>query len=144
MLLFGMHVIYYTTILGWLLVPTLGWLPGEDKEVRAVDGSSLFNPSLLQSSVNRRSIALPSNKIRGVNLGSLFVFEPWLAMPAWEKMGCGTTAAELDCVSKLGQSRANASFADHWNTWINQSDIKTMLSYGLNTIRIPGNYFCWR
>lgn len=62
-------------------------------------------------------------------------------MQAWEDMGCDTAPAEFNCVSKLGQARANASFADHWNIWINQSDIQTMQSYGLNTIRIPVGYW---
>jgi aryl-phospho-beta-D-glucosidase BglC (GH1 family) len=136
-----MHVIAYTAILGCLLAPTLCWLPGGTKEVQAVDGSNLFNPTPSHASRHRRSTALPSNKIRGVNLGSLFVFEPWVATPAWQSMGCGTSAAEFDCVSELGQARANASFADHWNTWIDQSDIQTMLSYGLNTVRIPVGYW---
>ena len=56
-------------------------------------------------------------------------------------MGCGKSYSEFDCVSKLGQADANSSFADHWNTWIDQSDIQTMVSYGLNTIRIPVGYW---
>lgn len=49
--------------------------------------------------------------------------------------------AEFNCVSKLGQAKANATFAGHWDTWINQSDIQTIQSYGLNTIRMPVGYW---
>ncbi|TVY65554.1 putative glucan endo-1,6-beta-glucosidase B, partial [Lachnellula suecica] len=142
MRIFDMHVIAYITILGFLFAPpVLGWLPGGDKEIRGVDGNSHFSLSPSLSSAHRRSIALPTGKIRGVNLGSLFVFEPWLATQTWKKMGCGASLTEFDCVSKLGQSKANTSFAGHWNTWINQSDIQTIVSYGLNTLRIPVGYW---
>jgi aryl-phospho-beta-D-glucosidase BglC (GH1 family) len=136
-----MRLIAYTAVLGWLVAPSLCWMPGGDKEARAIDGGSLFSPSSTDASIDRRSMELPAAKIRGVNLGSLFVFEPWIAMSEWTSMGCGNLSSEFDCVSKLGQADANETFADHWNTWINQSDIMTMQSYGLNTIRIPVGYW---
>jgi aryl-phospho-beta-D-glucosidase BglC (GH1 family) len=80
-------------------------------------------------------------KIRGVNLGSMFIFEPWMARQEWDEMGCGGTDSEFDCVMKLGQAKANAAFAAHWDRWITKDDIDTIRSYGLNTIRIPVGYW---
>ena len=85
---------------------------------------------------------LPSTlPIRGVNLGSQFIVEPWMANDEWNSMGCGDTASEFDCVSKLGQAQANTAWAKHWSTWITEDDISRMKSYGLNTIRIPVGYW---
>jgi glucan endo-1,6-beta-glucosidase len=81
------------------------------------------------------------NKIRGVNLGSLFIIEPWMASQEWSSMGCGGTKSEFDCVSQLGQDAANAAFKKHWDTWITEDDMDTMKSYGINTIRVPVGYW---
>ncbi|XXH04841.1 mRNA binding protein puf3 [Hypoxylon texense] len=78
-----------------------------------------------------------SGKIRGVNLGSLFVVEPWLCEPEWSAMGCGGLASEWDCVRKLGQDRADGAFRGHWARWITSQDFDDMKSYGLNAVRIP-------
>ncbi|KAL6719025.1 hypothetical protein ACLMJK_003260 [Lecanora helva] len=86
---------------------------------------------------------LPSSgKIRGVNLGSQFVVEPWMASNEWSSMGCDSSSqSEFDCVSQLGQSQANAAWAKHWASWIIHADITEMKSYGLNTIRVPVGYW---
>jgi hypothetical protein len=79
--------------------------------------------------------------IRGVNLGSFLIFEQWLATNEWTMMGCGSTPSERECTAMLGQSTANAAFQAHWASWINETDIGAMSSYGLNTIRIPIGYW---
>ncbi|KAG6555097.1 hypothetical protein Mapa_003132 [Marchantia paleacea] len=77
------------------------------------------------------------NPIRGVNLGGLFVAEPWMMNDQWNSMGCGGTNDEWKCVEALGQAAADAAFKKHWSSWITQADIKQIKSLGLNTIRIP-------
>ena len=84
----------------------------------------------------------PSHKIRGVNLGSLFVFEPWMASTEWNSMGCSSAQpSEFDCVSFLGQAEANSAFQKHWASWVTESDLDSMKSYGLNSIRVPVGYW---
>lgn len=90
--------------------------------------------------MTRRSLPA-SGKIRGVNLGSQFIVEPWMASNEWNKMGCGGTKSEFDCVSQLGQANANSAWAEHWSTWTTKDDITEMQLYGLNTIRIPVGYW---
>ncbi|KAF2007889.1 glycoside hydrolase family 5 protein [Amniculicola lignicola CBS 123094] len=80
-------------------------------------------------------------KIRGVNLGSLFIIEPWMASQEWTAMGCGDSKSEFDCVMKLGQDGANAAFKKHWETYITEQDLDTIKAYGLNTIRVPVGYW---
>jgi aryl-phospho-beta-D-glucosidase BglC (GH1 family) len=81
------------------------------------------------------------DKIRGVNLGSAFIIERWMAEDEWRKMGCGNTQDEWSCVEQLGQSAADAAFKTHWDTWITQDDINKIVSLGLNTIRIPVGFW---
>lgn len=84
---------------------------------------------------------LPSGtKVRGVNLGTAFLFEPWMATSEWEKMGCSSQSGqrtEWSCVEQLGQDQANEVFQSHYATFINGDDINEIKSYGLNTVRIP-------
>jgi aryl-phospho-beta-D-glucosidase BglC (GH1 family) len=131
------------TLLASLVLPVSAWFPGEHKDIYARDGANLFNTTTeVTSSDGLTKRWLPaSGKIRGVNMGSLFVFEPWMASGAWSSMGCGNYASEFDCVSGLGQAQANSVFQAHWGSWITQGDISQMQSYGLNTIRIPVGYW---
>ncbi|KAJ9193456.1 CAZyme family GH5 [Paecilomyces variotii] len=121
---------------------TAAWLPGVHRDIYSIDGKNLFNRSVPFRGSSKRWLPL-SGKIRGVNLGSLFVFEPWLAESEWSEMGCGNQKAEFDCVSTLGQDAANSAFQKHWGSWITKSDISQMQSYGLNTIRIPVGYWLY-
>jgi aryl-phospho-beta-D-glucosidase BglC (GH1 family) len=76
-----------------------------------------------------------------VNLGSLFIIEPWLSGTTWSNMGCSSLASEFDCMRHLTQGPGDEAFAKHWDTWITQSDIQEMASLGLNTVRIPVGYW---
>jgi hypothetical protein len=116
----------------------LAWFPGEHRELISNDGDNLFN---ISGSGNSKRWTPASGKIRGVNLGSLFVVEPWMASNEWTSMGCGAYKSEFDCVSGLGQAQANSAFQKHWDSWITQGDIAQMQSYGINTIRVPVGYW---
>lgn len=113
------------------------WMPGEHKDIYSVKGENLFNKT---DPLTKRWLP-SSSKIRGVNLGSMFVFESWLAENSWSSIGCTNQYSEFDCVSAQGQATANTSFASHWDSWITEDDIAKMSSYGLNTIRIPVGYW---
>ncbi|KAL7622465.1 hypothetical protein AAE478_007971 [Parahypoxylon ruwenzoriense] len=85
---------------------------------------------------------LPSaDKIRGVNLGSQFIIEPWMAYDEWASMGCGNANDEWKCVEALGQDAADAAFQKHWDTWTTKDDINQIKSLGLNTVRIPVGFW---
>lgn len=134
-----MHLPTYATSLLALATFTSAWMPGVDKSIAALDGTNLFESNTTSTGSKRWLPA--SGKIRGVNLGSMFVFEPWIAETEWSRIGCGGQNSEFDCVSALGQEAANLAFQSHWGSWITQSDISKMQSYGLNTIRIPVGYW---
>ena len=81
------------------------------------------------------------DNIRGVNLASQFIIEPWMAGDAWSAMGCGGLNDEWQCVESLGQDAADAAFASHWDSWITQDDITKIKSLGLNTVRVPVGFW---
>jgi hypothetical protein len=126
LLLLIMYIVLFTFLS--LLLPASAWLPGQNKTIVAHDGTNLFDstPGYYRNSTKNKRWSPSSGKIRGVNLGSMFVFEPWLAESAWSSMGCGSYNSEFDCVSGLGQTQANTVFQSHWASWITQSDISQM------------------
>src|SRR5438034_3175420 len=106
------------------------WLPAE----RGLFGGDEVSGKIRAGSerTSKRWLPFPSiDKIRGVNLGGMFVFEPWMAQAEWKSMGCGeiaTTPSEFDCVLKLGQDAADKAFQAHWSRYITKDDIDTMAS----------------
>ncbi|KAI8296174.1 putative glucan endo-1,6-beta-glucosidase B [Colletotrichum sp. SAR11_240] len=121
------------------------WMPVDgSKKLLDTRGFSLFDGQNTTDdaahSVGKRWMPA-AGKIRGVNLGSLFVFEPWMANTEWNNMGCGGQKSEFDCVMNIGQDKADAAFQKHWGSWITQTDLDEMMGYGINTIRIPLGYW---
>ena len=115
------------------------WLPGDDKPILDKRGFSLFEEPRPEGVDKRWTPGkLP---IRGVNLGSLFVFEPWTDWQEWQNMGCSGQKSEFDCVMNTGQDRSNSAFQTHYKNYINDNDLNEMMSYGLNTIRVPLGYW---
>ncbi|ORY70599.1 glycoside hydrolase superfamily, partial [Leucosporidium creatinivorum] len=80
---------------------------------------------------------IPVKKVRGVNLGSLFVFEPWMAGTSWKTLGCDGYDSEWQCIEAVGLDKVQAGFENHWNTFYNATDFTAMASVGLNLVRIP-------
>ncbi|RMZ88179.1 hypothetical protein DV736_g4599, partial [Chaetothyriales sp. CBS 134916] len=106
-----------------------------EKRDRYFAGDSLINRNLPQNSSNNKKA------IRGVNLGGLFIIENWLEDDVFASWACNSSS-EFDCVESLpSQSKANSLFQQHWDSWITQDDFTKMVSYGLNTVRIPVGYW---
>lgn len=79
--------------------------------------------------------------MRGVNLGSQFIVERWMAESSWKEMGCGKYNDEWACVEAIGQTAADKAFKGHWANWTTESDIKQIASLGLNTVRITVGFW---
>ncbi|RMZ90711.1 hypothetical protein DV736_g2045, partial [Chaetothyriales sp. CBS 134916] len=118
---------------------SLAWLPGSSSpwiNTRTVSPRS-SNHSAYSSLSNSSS----GWKMRGVNLGSLFIIEKWMAYTEFHDMGCAKQPDEWSCVQALGQNAADSAFATHWDTWVTQEDINEIASYGLNTVRVPVGFW---
>lgn len=116
------------------------WLPNTKPHALDDHDNEIFVYPLRTEPNNKRWLPV-TKKIRGVNLGSLFIFEPWIDSQEWANTGCEGGKSELDCVMNKGQDIADKNFQAHWKRWINQTDLDEMLSYGLNTIRLPLGYW---
>jgi aryl-phospho-beta-D-glucosidase BglC (GH1 family) len=121
--------------------------PATHKQILSKDGIDLFHRNHLPQARALKKRFLPGsygndkNKIRGVNLGSMFVLENWLATNVMAGWGCNPLS-EFDCVSSLNdQAKANADFQSHWQTWVTADDFTQMVQYGLNTVRIGVGYW---
>ncbi|KDQ08210.1 glycoside hydrolase family 5 protein [Botryobasidium botryosum FD-172 SS1] len=78
------------------------------------------------------------SKIRGVNLGSWLLVEPYMMQDYWDNhMSAWGACSEWDYVKAKGQAASNTAFREHWDTFITQKDVALMKQYGLNTVRIP-------
>lgn len=133
---------FYLVVLSSVAISTWAWLPSERNLFNISDPPDAFDTYLPSGYGRVAKRTLPSfGKIRGVNLGSLFVLEPWMASNEWSQMGCSGMGSEFDCVSKLGQAAADSAFQAHWARFITENDIIQMKSLSLNTIRIPVGYW---
>ncbi|KAM0755562.1 glycoside hydrolase [Meredithblackwellia eburnea MCA 4105] len=56
-------------------------------------------------------------------------------------MGCSSYKSEWDCVEGLGAEKAQVVFEEHWSSFVSATDFSEMVSYGLNTVRIPIGYW---
>ncbi|KZT07056.1 glycoside hydrolase family 5 protein [Laetiporus sulphureus 93-53] len=72
-------------------------------------------------------------KQRGVNLGSWFVLERWIADSPFR---CAASPAQSDLDVARG-SNAKEILEQHWDTWITEDDWKWIADKGINTVRIP-------
>lgn len=57
---------------------------------------------------------IPVKKVRGANLGSLFVMEPWMARDSWNAMGCGAFDSEWECNAAVGMETMQWRWENHW------------------------------
>ncbi|BGP49638.1 hypothetical protein JCM10450v2_005540 [Rhodotorula kratochvilovae] len=101
----------------------------------APSGSSTATATSAQPSESvartKDSAWFPVVKVRGVNLGSLFTFEP---------LGCTGYDSEWPCIEALGVDAVRSKFEEHWGGFYSETDFTEMARLGLNTVRIPLGY----
>ncbi|KAJ2183022.1 Glucan 1,3-beta-glucosidase 3 [Coemansia sp. RSA 353] len=76
----------------------------------------------------------------GVNLGSMFCLEPWIATIIYDEYAEHNPEAEGDLVECMGQCSAEKMQA-HWDTWLQRADFEHMASMGINAVRLPVGYW---
>lgn len=78
-------------------------------------------------------------KANGVNLGSWFCLETFMAPRFFEQHG--NSHDEWTACEKFGA--AGAPLDDHYKTWFTKADIDTFAAQGVNILRIPFVYAAW-
>ena len=87
--------------------------------------------------------AMPfNNQIRGVNLGSWMVLEPWITPSMFYQFlgeGEGTTGMDMYGFCKvLGPEEGNKQLRRHWDSWVTKDLISELASTGaVNSLRLP-------
>ena len=80
------------------------------------------------------------SKIKGVNIGSYFVLEPYINPSLFYQFIGNTDHVISDSYNfckYLGPFQANQQLNNHWETWVTFDKLAKLKSYGINTIRIP-------
>mmetsp|Transcript_27909 Transcript_27909/g.41146 ORF Transcript_27909/g.41146 Transcript_27909/m.41146 type:complete len:713 (-) Transcript_27909:426-2564(-) len=83
-----------------------------------------------------------NNQIRGVNLGSWMVLEPWITPSMfYQFLGGDETNTAMDMYSFceiLGPEEGNKQLRRHWETWVTEELIEELAQSGaVNSLRLP-------
>ena len=79
-------------------------------------------------------------KIKGTNLGSYFVLEPYINPSLFYQFIGRNDAVISDSYTfcqYLGPLEANKQLTKHWDTWVTFDKLAKLKKYGINTIRVP-------
>jgi glucan 1,3-beta-glucosidase len=80
---------------------------------------------------------IPSNKIRGVNLGGWLVLEKWMVPDVYRKTDAED---EYNLCLTLGDE-AKGRLNRHRETFITAEDFRWIADHGLNAVRLPVGYW---
>jgi glucan 1,3-beta-glucosidase len=99
------------------------------------NAQSSFNfPAGPQAQPPNPSLIPRYRKQRGVNLGSWFVLEGWMAPSSVFREAVKPRSSDMD-VAQGGN--AKAILEEHWDSWIGDEDWNWIKDHGYNSVRIP-------
>ncbi|KAJ7170174.1 glycoside hydrolase family 5 protein [Mycena filopes] len=105
---------------------------------------ALFAFSLLSSALAiTPGFPYGTEKVRGVNLGSWLVLEPWINPSFFDNTGNPAIVDEWTFCQLQSHSTALAALTNHWNTWITEADFAAIAAAGLNHVRLPIGYWAF-
>lgn len=82
------------------------------------------------------------DKIRGVNLGGWLVLEPWLTPSLFEQFDpADHVVDQWTFCAKLGHDECRRQLQHHWETWLQEDDLRQLSESGINHVRIPVGYW---
>jgi len=79
---------------------------------------------------------LNNKPFRGVNLGGVFVLEPWIT-PNFTNWSLAIADQHAFSTANPVGSKGYQDLVNLWTKWYTQDDFNKMKSYGLNSIRLP-------
>lgn len=83
-------------------------------------------------------------KIRGVNLGGWLVLEPWITPSLFRQFDARDNVMDQwRFCEVLGKLECKKQLEKHWDTWVNEIDIKALADAGINHVRIPFGYWAF-
>ncbi|KAL0583360.1 hypothetical protein ABG067_006740 [Albugo candida] len=89
-----------------------------------------------------------NRQVRGVNLGGLFVLEPWITPSLFyqfldperqfgEQTPYKTAMDTFTFCEALGKEEANRQLRIHYANWVTEKDIQQLAMAGVNSLRLP-------
>lgn len=86
---------------------------------------------------------LKNQPIRGVNLGGLFILEPWIlsGFINWNEVGIMDTLSFSKKCATLSAGNQCQLYEQHINTFYTQADFDSMKAHGLNSVRITVGFW---
>lgn len=106
--------------------------------VRSQTKSSPYADSSSESDdCDERTLLYRHRKQRGVNIGSWFVLERWIAEQPFR---CAAAPCQSDLDVAKG-AHAKEILENHWDSWISAEDFQWLSAMGINTVRIPIGYY---
>lgn len=104
------------------------------------DSNMTCTPHTTHNALNRQ--------VRGVNLGGLFVLEPWITPSLFyqfldperqfgEQTPYKTAMDTFTFCEALGKEEANRQLRIHYANWVTEKDIQQLAMAGVNSLRLP-------
>ncbi|KAJ2403076.1 hypothetical protein GGI23_000215 [Coemansia sp. RSA 2559] len=89
-----------------------------------------------------------STPIRGVNIGGVFLIEPFIRPSLFDQflLTHNVTEAPIDewtFSATLGKKEAKKQLEQHWDTFVTKDHLETLAQYGISWIRIPIGYWAF-
>ncbi|KAJ2366833.1 hypothetical protein H4S01_002492 [Coemansia sp. RSA 2610] len=85
--------------------------------------------------------------IRGVNLGGVFLIEPFIRPSLFDQFNSSSPADapvdEWSFSATLGKEEAKRQLEAHWDTFVTREHLETLADYGINWVRIPIGYWAF-
>ncbi|KAJ2080972.1 hypothetical protein H4R24_002689 [Coemansia sp. RSA 988] len=85
--------------------------------------------------------------IRGVNIGGVFLIEPFIKPSLFDQFNTSTTQElpvdEWSFSAALGKNETRRQLEEHWDTFVTKDHLELLASYGINWIRIPIGYWAF-
>ncbi|BFZ55423.1 Glucan 1,3-beta-glucosidase 3 [Savitreella phatthalungensis] len=78
----------------------------------------------------------------GVNLGNWLILERWMDTTWFDNQAPGAQDEWTFC-QQLGKVNCSNVLQQHWASWVTESDIATMASISVNTLRIPIGFWAF-
>ncbi|KAJ2722906.1 hypothetical protein GGI07_002982 [Coemansia sp. Benny D115] len=85
--------------------------------------------------------------IRGVNIGGVFLIEPFIKPSLFDQFLSLSEADrpvdEWTFTATLGKEEARRQLEEHWDTFVTKEHLEALAEYGINWIRIPIGYWAF-
>ena len=148
--------------LGWNVTSPVGSEPDlavdhlkekDDQSISlSIGHSASSHQARMRRAAKKKAASVPAKyqsgrKVRGVNIGSWLVTEPWMVpsiyVPAFKSKPKTPILDEYTLCKYMGRSWCTKTLAAHYKSFITEQDFIDIAAAGLNHVRIPIGYWAF-